>query len=65
MGNKSLEPSVEGVSLEKHPSLALEAPDADIGANSYYLPLMAAAGMCFAQPDHIADLHIHSHPEVA
>jgi len=26
---------------------------------------MAAAGMCFAQPDYIANLYIHSHPEVA
>jgi hypothetical protein len=65
MGNKSLEPSVEGISLEKHPSLALEALDANIGANSYYLPLMAAAGMCFTQPNHVANLYIHSHPEVA
>jgi len=65
MGNKFLEPSVESISLQKHPSLALEAPNANIGANPYYLPLMAAAGMCFAQPDYIANLNIHSHPEFA
>jgi len=65
MGDEFLEPSVEGIPLKKHPSLAFEALNSNIRANSYYLPLIAATGVCLAQPDYIANLYIHSHPEVA
>jgi hypothetical protein len=39
--------------------LALQASNANVNADSYDFPLIAAAGMCLAQPDHIADLYVH------
>jgi len=41
--------------------LAFEAFETDIGANSHYLPFIAAAGVWFAQPDYIAELYAYSH----
>ena len=41
--------------------LAFEAFDTDIGAESDYLPLVAATGVLFLQANHIAQLYLHKH----
>jgi hypothetical protein len=54
-GDKFFHPSPEHVSGQKYPSMAFEAFKADVGAHPHHFPLVAAAWMRFAQPDHIAN----------
>jgi hypothetical protein len=60
-GDYFLQPSLKYASFQKDPSLAFEAFEANIGAHSYHLPLVAAAGMRLAQPNYIASLYIHDY----
>jgi hypothetical protein len=46
-GDKFFNPALEGGALEQHPALAVEAPDADVGAHPVHLPLVTAAGVPF------------------
>jgi hypothetical protein len=46
-GDEFFNPALEGGALEQHPALAVEAPDADVGAYPVHLPLVAAAGVPF------------------
>jgi hypothetical protein len=43
--------------------LAFEAFKADIGANSYYFPLIATARVRLAQPNYIANFYVQGHFE--
>jgi hypothetical protein len=60
-GEKFFHPSPKNVSGQKHPSLALEAFKADVGAHPHHFPLIAAAGVRFAQPDYITELYFYGH----
>ena len=53
-GDKFFHPSLKHPSSQKHSSLAFKAFKADVGAHPHYFPLVAAAGVRFAQPDYIA-----------
>jgi hypothetical protein len=44
--------------------LTFEAFNANIGANPYHFPFVAAARMGLAQPNYITKLYIHRHHEV-
>ena len=61
-GGRAPQPAFQGASLQQHPALALEAPDADIGTYPEHQPLVAAAGVLLFQADNIAqpDLRCHS-----
>jgi hypothetical protein len=54
-GDKFFDPSLKHPSLQKYPSLAFEAFKADVGTHPHHFPFVAAAGVRFAQPDHIAN----------
>jgi hypothetical protein len=60
-GDKFLHPSPKHVSCQKHPSLAFEAFEADVGAQPQHFSLVAAARVCFAQPDYITELYFYGH----
>jgi len=55
LGNHIFHPSPKHPSRQKHSSLAFEAFKADVGAHLHHFPLIAAAGVRFAQPDYIAN----------
>jgi hypothetical protein len=60
-GDKFFHPSLKHPPLQKNPSLAFEAFKTNVGAHSHYFPLVAAAGVRFAQPDNITGLYFYSH----
>ena len=41
--------------------LALEALNANIGTEPYYLPLVTAAGVLLLQANHITQVYLHNH----
>ena len=59
--NETLDPPLEGASIQQYAAPALEAADADIGAESNYLPFVAAAGVFLFQADDIAQPYFHHH----
>jgi hypothetical protein len=59
--DKLFHPSLKHPSLQKHPSLAFEAFEADVGAYPHHFPLIAAARVRFAQPDYVTRLYFYSH----
>ena len=42
-------------------AMAFKAFYADIGSQPYHLPLVAAAGMNFLEPNHITELNLHDY----
>lgn len=61
MIDERLHPSFEDDSFQEDPALALEALEADVGADSHYFPFVAAAGMWLPQPDDITHLYVQNH----
>jgi hypothetical protein len=55
--NHIFQPSLEDPFLQKDLALAFEAFNADAGADSHHFPFVAAAGVRFAQPDYVTELH--------
>jgi hypothetical protein len=53
--------ALENAPLKQHPALAAEALDADIGAQPYHPPPVAAAGVLFLEADDIIQLDFHYH----
>ena len=60
-GDKFFHPSLKHPSLQKNPSLTFDAFEADVGAHPHYFPLVAAAGVRFAQPDYVTGLYFYGH----
>jgi len=57
-GDRFSQSSPEHMAGQEAPSLAFEA---DVGAHPHHFPLVAAAGVRFAQPDYITGLCFYSH----
>ena len=48
-------------SFQKNPVLALEAFNADVRAQPYYLPFVAAAGVLLLEADNVTKFYFHNH----
>jgi len=57
-GDRFSQSSPEHMAGQKDHSLAFEA---DVAAHRHYFPLVAAAGVHFAQPDYVTELYFDSH----
>jgi len=60
-GDKGANTAFEYTAWQEDPVLAALAPDADIGPEPDYLPLVAATGMLFLEADHVPQSYLGDH----
>ena len=62
--DKLLDPALKDIPSQKDTAMAFKAFYADIGPQPHHLPLVAAAGMNFLEPDHVTELNLHDYSKV-
>jgi len=60
-GDKGANTAFEDTACQEDPVLATLAPDADVGSQSDYLPLVTAAGVLLLEADHVPQSYLGDH----